>query len=126
MSEHAIERNGRVLGRAVHPDALARLHELFPAARVTVRQIAEPKELPPGKMRMGRRTYRNPERTTRILIEPGEGFIPIQAEAICRPEDNFDRRKGIASAFRRALDTARLVREQRDVAAGNVGLRRAS
>lgn len=55
MSEQARERNARILGKAVHPDALARLHELFPEARVSVQHESYVRELPHGQMRMGRR-----------------------------------------------------------------------
>lgn len=107
MSEQARERNARVLGKAVHPDALARLHELFPEAHVSVQHESYVRELPHGEMRMGRRCYPNPERETHVLIELGDGYPPIMGTAFCHPLDNFDRRKGIQLAFRRALDAVR-------------------
>jgi len=39
VSEQARERNARVCGKAVHPAALTRLHELFPEARVSVYRV---------------------------------------------------------------------------------------
>lgn len=106
-------RNANVLGKAVHPDALHRLHELFPDARVTVRQIATPLELPHGTQRMGNRYYAKPEHETHVVIELlglGRNRV-VEGFAICHPLDNYDRRRGIALAFTRALDEARRVHD---------------
>jgi hypothetical protein len=64
---------------------------------------------------MGRRCYPNPERITRVWIDidgDHEAFQRSRAgwvcgTATCHPEDNFDRRKGIDLAFRRALTAVR-------------------
>lgn len=103
------ERNARILGKAVHPDALARLHELYPNARVRVQHESHLRELPTGSQRMDRRCYSNPERETYVYIDldgedrPGETIFGM---ASCHPADNFDRRKGIKLAFGRALEIA--------------------
>lgn len=123
-------RNANVLGRAVHPAALRRLHELFPNARVFVRHEATPVELPHGTQRISRRFYQRPSHETRVYIyldgdrRPGE---TIFGTATCHHEDNFDRRKGIELAFRRALDIARrnYRRGRQDVAYMAQGRRRA-
>lgn len=106
----AQERNARVLGKAVHPAALARLHELFPDARVAVEHEATPVELPHGTQKMSRRVYQRPSHETRVFIDLDGDRRPggtIFGTATCHHEDNFDRRKGIELAFRRALDIAR-------------------
>lgn len=103
-------RNRAVLGRAVHAGALNRLHELFPNARVNVEHEATPVELPYGTQRISRRFYRRPSHATRVFIDldgdkrPGGTIFGL---ATCHHEDNFDKRKGIELAFRRALDIAR-------------------
>lgn len=105
----AEERNARVLGKAVHPAALRRLHELFPNARVSVRHEATPSE----------RFYKRPSHKTRIYIDLDGDRRPggtVFGTATCHHEDNFDRRKGIALAFRRALDIARAQHERRLIA----------
>jgi len=110
VSEQARERNARVLGKAVHPAALARLHELYPNARVSVEHEATPVELPHGTQKMSRRFYQRPSHETRVFIDldgDGRPGAPIFGTATCHHEDNFDRRKGIELAFRRALDIAR-------------------
>jgi hypothetical protein len=98
------------LGKAVHPYALMRLHELYPYARVTVRQIATPIELPFGSHRMDASSYyAHPEHETVVYIDPPgdrSGDV-VEGVAICHPLDNYDRRKGIHLAFTRALDEAR-------------------
>lgn len=105
-------RNRGVLGKAVHPAALVRLHELYPNARVSVRHFADAIELPKGSMRFGNRYYREPEHETIVYIDvtgegrPGTGD-KVYGSATCHPLDNYDRRKGIALAFTRALDMAR-------------------
>lgn len=108
-------RTRNTLGKAVHPAAIRRLHELFPNARVVVEHMAYPRLLPRGERKMGRRYYANPARETRVYIDldgdraafrRGRGGW-VWGLAVCHPEDNFDRRKGINIAFRRALDSAR-------------------
>lgn len=98
------------LGAAVHPGAIRRLHELFPDARVTVRHEENLVELPFGARRMGNIYFASPEHTTRVYIDLAGDQNPtttIVGRADCHPADNFDRRKGIKIAFRRALDIAR-------------------
>lgn len=110
MSDQARERNARVLGKAVHPAALDRLHELFPEARCSVEHEATPVELPHGTQRMSRRFYQRPSHETRVFIDLDGDRRPggaIFGTATCHHEDNFDRGKGIELAFRRALDIAR-------------------
>lgn len=112
-------RNSRVLGKAVHPAALRRLHELFPDARVRVQHESHLRELPAGSQRMSRRCYPNPERETYVYIDVDGEQRPggtLFALATCHPEDNFNRRKGIEIAFRRALTTARYWHERRRIA----------
>lgn len=119
MSEQAKERNARVLGKAVHPAALARLHELFPSARVNVEHEATPVELPHGTQKMSRRFYQRPSHETRVFIDLDGDKRPggtIFGTATCHHEDNFDRRKGIELAFRRALDIARRNYQRRQIA----------
>lgn len=119
MSDQAKERNARVLGKAVHPAALARLHELFPKARVNVEHEATPVELPPGTQKMSRRFYQRPSHETRVFIDLDGDKRPggtIFGTATCHHEDNFDRRKGIELAFRRALDIARRHARSRAIA----------
>lgn len=65
----AEERNARILGKAVHPAALRRLHELFPNARVAVEHEATPVELPRGTQKMSRRFYQRPSHETRVFID---------------------------------------------------------
>lgn len=105
--------NKAKLGKAVHPGALQRLHELYPYARVSVRQIATPVELPKGTIRRmdASSFYAKPEHETVVYIDlEGKreaGAAVVEGRAICHPLDNFDRRKGIHLAFTRALDAAR-------------------
>lgn len=111
-AELAESRNKNVLGKAVHPAALKRLHELFPLAHVHIRHAEYPVELPYGTQRMDSRHYAQPEHETYVIIDltgegrPGTGDKAIGL-ATCHPLDNFDRRKGIKLAFRRALEQAR-------------------
>jgi hypothetical protein len=110
VSEQALERNARVLGKAVHPAALARLHELFPEARCSVEHEETPIELPRGTRKLERRFYQRLSHETRVFIDlDGDGRPGgvIFGTATCHHEDNFVRRKGIELAFRRALDIAR-------------------
>jgi len=102
-------RNQAKTGCAVHPMAMARLHQLFPAARVTVRHETASVELPYGSHRMDASNYyAQPEHKTLVYIDlDGNGKSIIFGKAICHPADNYDRRRGIEIAFRRALDIAR-------------------
>jgi len=78
----------RVLGKAVHPQAIDRLFELEPDAEVEV-------EHAPAGMR---------PRFTVVRIGRKEGRLQLAAaEATCSPSDQFDRRRGIRLAFGRAL-----------------------
>jgi hypothetical protein len=115
-SFQAERRNRRILGKAVHPAALSRLHELFPDAIVKVRHEATPIELPVDTRRIGKHYYREPSHETFVYIDLDGDKRPggtIFGTAICHHEDNFDRRKGIELAFRRALDIARRNYRQR-------------
>lgn len=116
--------NRRALGRAVHPAALDRLHELFPDATVTVEHVIYRVPLAPdAPVRMGGPRDRR-QHATRVWIDlegdwqPNQGVSrpssSIYADASCHPDDNFDRRKGIELAFRRALDVARQRRRAKD------------
>lgn len=102
----ARDRNSATLGAAVHPMALARLHQLFPDARVKVRH--ETTEVPRHSRMSDYRVL--PEHETRVYVDLDGNDNPsatIFGKAICHPADNYDRRKGIDVAFRRALDIAR-------------------
>ena len=91
-------RNARVLGKAVHPKALARLHELWPDAIVKVyhdRVGRGPKY--PQAWHYVRRT-----RVHIIPSTPG-GAATATGEVVCHSEDTFNRRRGIELAFRREL-----------------------
>lgn len=89
-----IEKNRRILGKAVHPNALRRLHELWPNAVVRVLHGEEF----PGQVR---------GTTVRIYERPGVPGGPVYGVAICHPNDQWDRRRGIELAFRRALAQVR-------------------
>lgn len=84
-------RAGKVLGKAVHPDALNRLFELWPEAVVKVRRDVN---------EVGNR------RTT-VFITPEFGRYTESGSVSCDSGDQFTRAYGIREAFRRALVAAR-------------------
>lgn len=93
-------RNQAVLGKAVHRDALIRLHQLWPHAKAFVRHDWEeptPEEALEGKT--GRR------KTAVVIIRYPDDPDSVYAagQAIKHPDDTWDRRRGIALAFNRAL-----------------------
>lgn len=97
------ERNRRTLGKAVHPAALARLHELWPEARVKVSYHHA--WLSPADQRKFGGVSR---KLTVVCIERGvtvNGVLPprVYGTATKHPHDRDDRRYGIELAFRRAL-----------------------
>lgn len=98
----AAERNAAVLGKAVHPGALARLHELYPDVRVEVHHRIDADDfIGPGRSR-------EQWHVTRITLRFGDGPSDyLWAEAKCHPDDRYERREGIKLAFRRALESAR-------------------
>lgn len=117
-------RTQNVVGKAVHPGAVRRLHELFPEATVTVEHVVYRVPLAPdAPVRMGGPRDRE-QHATRVWIDLEGDWQPncgrprpshsIFADATCHPDDRFDRRKGIEIAFRRALDTARQNHRQRE------------
>jgi len=113
----AEDHSRRVLGAAVHPGAIRRLHELFPDAFVKVRHETNKIELPHGSRKMSNMYYAQPEHETYVYIDldgDRRSGGTIWAKAVCHPLDNFDRRKGIELAFRRALDIARKNHQQRE------------
>lgn len=90
----AQRRNARVLGKAVHPAALKRLHQLWPEAVVKVRHG--------GNAGSGQRYW------TRVtILRSGPGTGSVYAVATCAPEDGFNRKYGVDLAFRRALKMVR-------------------
>lgn len=91
MSEQARERNARVLGKAVHPAALARLHELWPDAVVRVK----------------RDVNEHGNRRTTVFITPEDGRYTERGVVSCDSGDTYNRAYGIREAFRRALVAAR-------------------
>lgn len=98
--EEAFVRSRDVLGYIVHERALERLHELWPLAAVRIQHT--------DGARDGVRS-----KVTRVQIVPSQdrrdwstASVPMAlGEARCRlDEDDWDRRRGIDLAFRRALE----------------------
>jgi hypothetical protein len=85
-------RAGKVLGKAVHPDALARLYELWPRAVVKVRRDVND----------------HGNRRTTVFITPEVGRYTETGIVSCDSGDQFTRAYGIREGFRRALEAARL------------------
>lgn len=104
----AEKRNAAVLGKGVHPKALHRLHEMYPNARVTVRQEITTERLPESDIiRMDGPRFRDHHWTQVFIDLANVGSACVDGAAYCHPGDNFNRRKGIEIAFRRALAEAR-------------------
>jgi hypothetical protein len=101
----AAERNARVLGKAVHPRALLRLHELWPHARVFVRHTwmqPSPGETFPWDERD--RRGRGRRVTAVAIVQDGEpDALQFVGFAVKHPNDRWDRKRGIRLAFDRAL-----------------------
>lgn len=121
--EIRIAKAAHTLGCAVHRGALERLYELFPEATVTVEH--ETMRVPLASdtpIRMDGPRDRA-QHSTRVWIDLEGDWQPgcgrrrpghaIFADAVCHPDDNFDRRKGIELAFRRALEHARFSYRQK-------------
>lgn len=102
----AKRRNKAVLGAAVHPNALARLHELYPYARITVRHISADVPLNPTKFD-DTRTRKEWHTEIEIDLDGHDDAGWAHGYAFCHPDDAFDRKRGITLAFRRALNMAR-------------------
>lgn len=90
------------LGDAVHPAALRRLFEMWPEARVHVQHAYVWRGKPFTSERIQ-------VRQTLVRIE-AQDFEPnertwkrVTRTAMCSPDDQYDRKYGIALAFRRAL-----------------------
>jgi hypothetical protein len=86
-NEH--KRAEKVLGKAVHPDALNRLFELWPKAKVEVKHYG----------------LRHRKRGTRVTITFGAKSVHGFAE--CSLDDQYERKRGIQLAFQRALQKVR-------------------
>lgn len=93
-----VERAQRVLGKAVHPAAIDRLYELWPEAQVYVQH--EPNSGPPAKAAGKRYTIVS-------IVRTSAGLVEVKGEAICAQDDQWNRKRGIELAFRRALDEVR-------------------
>lgn len=95
------ERAERVLGKAVHPQALDRLFEIWPEAIVTVKHDEVPRGVGPdfGARLWLRRTVVD------ILQRKGAEKTTghVARNAYCHSSDQFNRKTGINLAFRRAL-----------------------
>lgn len=91
----------RKLGKAVHPAALDRLFELYPEAVVGVQHRHEPA---PGRLQTQKMDCHHEcrQHITVVAIEYQKSYATF-GHAFCHPDDNWDRRKGIEIAFRRAL-----------------------
>lgn len=93
------QKAARVLGKAVHPNALRRLFELWPDAVVRVRRDVN--------------DYGN--RRTIVLIATESGRFVERGEVSCDSGDQYNRAYGIREAFRRALVAARERWESREL-----------
>lgn len=98
----AHEKAAMALGSAVHPAALDRLFELCPEAVVRVRHQSLGVLGATWYERANGAVVPYAFRTTVVQIDLARGDV-VYGRARCHPEDNYDRRKGIELAFRRAL-----------------------
>jgi hypothetical protein len=95
-----------IVGRAVHNDALDRLFELWPGALV---RVTHKTEHIPDLTRMDgctRDARWHRQITTVSIDDPVSGYT-VFGRAECAPGDQWDRKVGIAMAFRRALTKVR-------------------
>lgn len=90
------------LGNAVHPGALGRLYELWPRADVRVQHRTERVLV---IARMDGNVYEE-RQTTLVAIRLAQRS-PAIGVAVCHPGDQWERRRGIELAFRRALNIVR-------------------
>ena len=103
----AEDRADCILGKAVHRAAHARLFELWPLAIVNVSHHTEHAIIRGARLDTPRSDERNHRQITVVRIEnPDEGYV-VYGMAECAPGDQWDRKKGIDLAFRRALDKVR-------------------
>lgn len=98
----------KVLGKAVHPDALSRLLEVWPEAQVEVRHDRVWRGIPfTGKRVQLRRTTVEVWEGEKNPIPLPEDQRPnhrhVTREAVCHSGDQFRRRDGIRVAFDRCL-----------------------
>jgi hypothetical protein len=104
LKVESVRRARRVLGKAVHPDAVSRLFELWPQARVFVKHTIM--ELTPEEVFKG--GTRRIATMVWIVKYPDDPDSPrVMGIAIKHPNDHWDRRRGIELAFRRALGLVR-------------------
>lgn len=107
-------RNRKVLGRAIHPQALARVHDFWPDAYITVRHTYErlPDDREPQRMDS---TPTLTRQITTVTIRPRKGdALYISGTAECHPHDQWVRRDGVRLAFNRALERLRKSERQRN------------
>lgn len=120
----AENRNRNVLGRAVHPAALRRLHELFPKATVTVEHVVYRVPLAEGTLMKMDGPRDRAQHSTRVWIDLDGDWQrncgrmrpahAIYADSTCHPDDRYERREGISIAFGRALNIARKSHQRRE------------
>jgi hypothetical protein len=92
MSAAAENHSRKVLGKAVHENAIRRLHELWPEAEVLVKYYQG--------IIVG-------NRITMIVIT--EGAKEVVAWSRCVASDQYDRKYGVRLAFQRALAKVRVI-----------------
>jgi hypothetical protein len=104
-SSNAERRAAKVLGKAVHPNALKRLFELWPEAEVHVSHFHDA---------TGDMTAVDIYSHTWDQMTDARDHFPKTAtgNAFCAPEDQFNKRYGIQLAFRRALDDVRRIESE--------------
>jgi hypothetical protein len=91
-----------IVGKAVHDDALDRLFELWPSALVRVQHNSE--HIPDlTRMDGCTRDERRHRQITVVSIDDPDSGYTVFGRAECAPGDQWDRKLGIAMAFRRAL-----------------------
>lgn len=118
---------GRVLGKAVHPEAINRLFEVWPEAQVEVRHDRTWRGIPfTGKRVQLRRTtvevWEGEKNPIPLPKDQAANYRHITREAVCHPDDTFRRSDGIRIAFDRCLreavrrtDPARLSEQKRTI-----------